>query len=64
MVAKPDAKGDEEFYIMCYVYNGNTDKTEVVLMDSQDFTGEMAVIKLNHHLPQGFHGLFTPRIFL
>lgn len=63
MVAKPNAKSDEEFYIMCYVYNGNTDKTEVVLMDSQDFTGEMAVIKLSHHLPQGFHGMFTPKIF-
>jgi len=64
MVAKPNAKDDDEFYVMCYVYNGNTDKTEIVLIDSLDFTGELAVIMLSHHLPQGFHGMFTPKVFL
>jgi all-trans-8'-apo-beta-carotenal 15,15'-oxygenase len=64
MVAKPEAKSDDEFYIMCYVYNGNEDKTEVVLIDSQDFSTEIAVIKIGHHLPQGFHGMFTPKVFL
>ena len=64
MVAKPNAKSDDEFYIMCYVYNGNEDKTEVVLIDSQEFSDEMAVIKLGHHMPQGFHGMFTPKVFV
>ncbi len=64
MVAKKDAKSEDDFYAMCYVYNGNEDKTEVVLIDNQDFSAELAVIKLGHHMPQGFHGMFTPKIFV
>jgi all-trans-8'-apo-beta-carotenal 15,15'-oxygenase len=64
MVAKPAAKSEDEFYVLVYVYNGNTDKTEIVLLDSENFDDEIAVIKLNHHLPQGFHGLFSPKIYL
>jgi all-trans-8'-apo-beta-carotenal 15,15'-oxygenase len=64
MVAKPGAKSEDEFYVMAYVYNGNTHKTEIVLLDSENFSDEIAVIKLSHHLPQGFHGLYTPEVFL
>ena len=64
MVSKPNAKSEDDFYIMCYVYNGNEDRTEVVLIDSQNFSDEIAVVKLGHHLPQGFHGLFSPKVFL
>ncbi|WP_085757593.1 carotenoid oxygenase family protein [Oceanicoccus sagamiensis] len=64
MVAKANAKSEDEFWAMCYVYNGNTDKTEVVIIDSEDFTGEQAVIKLDFHMPQGFHGMFTPKVYV
>ncbi len=64
MVAKPGAKSEDEFYVMAYVYNGNTNKSEIVLLDSENFSDEIAVIKLNHHLPQGFHGLYSPKIFI
>ncbi|MGK0441688.1 MAG: all-trans-8'-apo-beta-carotenal 15,15'-oxygenase [Pseudohongiellaceae bacterium] len=64
MVAKPGAKSEDDFYVMSYVYNGNDDKTEVVLIDSDDFSDEMAVIKLSHHLPQGFHGMYSPKIYI
>ena len=64
MVAKAGAKSEDEFYVMSYVYNGNEHKTEVVILDSEDFSAEVAVIKLNHHLPQGFHGMFTPKVFI
>lgn len=64
MVAKPNAKSEDEFYVMAMVYNGNVNKSEVVLLDSENFGDEMAVIKLNHHLPQGFHGLYSPKVFI
>lgn len=64
MVKKDGASSEDEFYAMCYVYNGNTDKTEVVIIDSQDWQTEIAVIKLDHHMPQGFHGMFTPKLFV
>ena len=64
MVAKANRNSDDQFYVMCYVYNGNEDKTEVVLIDSQDFSDELAVIKLGHHMPQGFHGMFSPKVFV
>ena len=64
MVAKADSSREDDFYVMCYVYNGNEDKSEVVLIDSKDFSEEIAVIKIGHHLPQGFHGMFTPKVFV
>ena len=64
MVAKQGATSEDEFYAMIYVYNGNTDKTEVVIIDSQDWAAELAVIKLDHHMPQGFHGMYSPKIFI
>lgn len=64
MVAKAGAKSEDEFYVMSYVYNGNEHKTEVVILDSENFDDEVAVIKLNHHMPQGFHGMFTPKVFV
>ncbi|ARN75166.1 carotenoid oxygenase family protein [Oceanicoccus sagamiensis] len=64
MVAKPGSTSEDEFYVMVYVYNGNTNKTEVVLIDSQNFSEPMATIKLDFHMPQGFHGMYTPKVFL
>jgi all-trans-8'-apo-beta-carotenal 15,15'-oxygenase len=64
MVAKPGRDSEDEFYVLCYVYNGNTDKTEVVVIDSQSFDEPVATIKLDFHMPQGFHGLYSPKTFV
>ncbi|MBY6189259.1 carotenoid oxygenase family protein [Microbulbifer agarilyticus] len=64
MVAKPNAGAEDDFYCLCYVYNGNSDKSEVVVIDGKDFEEPLATIKLDFHIPQGFHGMFSPKVFL
>lgn len=66
MVRKQSAKKEDEgvFYLISYVYNGNEDRSEVVVIDAEEMQQELAVIKLKHHVPQGFHGIFTPQVYV
>lgn len=64
IVAKKDSKNEGDFYILNYVYNENEDRSEVTIIDSNNIGEDLAVIKLKHHVPQGFHGMFTPKTFI
>lgn len=38
---------------------------EFVVLDAQKVDqGPLARIKLKHHIPYGFHGTFTPEVFI
>jgi carotenoid cleavage dioxygenase-like enzyme len=42
---------------MSYVYDGDRNLSDVVILDAQDFTGEpVATIHLPVRVPFGFHG--------
>ena len=46
---------------MSYVYDGTTDRSDVVILDAQDFTGDpVATIHLPPGVPFGFHGNWFP----
>lgn len=64
VVAKPGSNDEEDFYILNYVYNGWEDRSEVTVIDAKSIGEEKAVIKLRHHIPQGFHGMYTPKVFV
>lgn len=56
----PDA-GEDDGWVMAYVYDGATDRSEVVILHAQDFTGEpVARIHLPQRVPFGFHGNWVP----
>jgi carotenoid cleavage dioxygenase len=56
----PDAAEDEG-WIMAYVYDAPTNKSEVVIVDAQDFTAPpRARIHLPQRVPFGFHGNWVP----
>ena len=57
-----DAATDEDDgYIMSYVYNGERNSSEVVILSAQDFTGQpLAVVELPVRVPFGFHGNWIP----
>jgi len=58
--ARPDSAEDEG-YVMAYVYDRTTDKSDVVILQAQDFTGEpVATIHLPSRVPYGFHGNWVP----
>lgn len=56
-VARPGATDEDDGWIMTLWYDPNTDKTELVILNGQDFSGEPAArIKLGRRFPMGFHG--------
>jgi carotenoid cleavage dioxygenase-like enzyme len=56
-VARQNAVEEDDGFIISYVHDRDTDKSEVVILDAQDFTGEpLASIQLPVRVPYGFHG--------
>jgi carotenoid cleavage dioxygenase len=56
----PDA-GEDDGWVMSIVYDGESDTSDLVLIDAQDFTGpEVASVRLPQRVPVGFHGNWVP----
>jgi carotenoid cleavage dioxygenase len=49
--------GEDEGYVLSYVYDGNTDRSELVVLDASDITADpVAAIEIPARIPFGFHG--------
>ena len=56
-VAKANAVAEDEGWLLSYVYDQNTNRTDVVILDAQDFEASpVATIHLPVRVPYGFHG--------
>ena len=56
----PDAAEDDGF-VLAYLYDASTDRSDVVILHAQDFAGgPLATIHLPDRVPFGFHGSFVP----
>ncbi len=56
-VSRADAKSEDDGWIMTVVYDATTDRSDVVILDAQDFSRpEVARIELPARVPNGFHG--------
>jgi carotenoid cleavage dioxygenase-like enzyme len=56
--ADPDS---DEGYVMTFVYDGPSDKSELVIADASNFTAApIARVKLPRRVPFGFHGSWIP----
>ena len=61
-VAAPGAPADsDEGWVMSYVYDDGSGKSELQIVDAQNFTAEpVARVKLPQRVPFGFHGSWVP----
>ena len=56
-VAKQGAKAEDEGWLLVVWWDPVRNASELVIHDAQDFDGEpTARIRLDHHIPLGFHG--------
>ena len=56
-VSNPDGIDEDDGWVLSYVYQPERDKSEVLILNSQDIEGEPAVvIELPVRVPAGFHG--------
>jgi carotenoid cleavage dioxygenase len=52
---------EDDGWVMSYVYDATTDRSDVVILDAQDFGGEpVATVHLPVRVPFGFHGSWLP----
>jgi carotenoid cleavage dioxygenase len=60
-VARDGATGEDDGWVLSYVYDATTDRSDVVILDAQDFAGDpVATIHLPARVPYGFHGNWVP----
>jgi all-trans-8'-apo-beta-carotenal 15,15'-oxygenase len=53
---------EDEGWIITLVYDGSCDRSSVVILDARDLS-QVARLQLQHHVPYGLHGTFTPTVF-
>jgi carotenoid cleavage dioxygenase len=60
-VPRSPGAAEDDGWVMSYVYDATTDRSDVVILDAQDFGGEpVATIHLPVRVPFGFHGSWLP----
>jgi all-trans-8'-apo-beta-carotenal 15,15'-oxygenase len=63
-ISKPGSDREDGGWLLTLTYNGNDDRSELVILDGEDMSkGAIAKLKLKHHIPYGLHGCFTPEVF-
>jgi len=51
--------------VLSLVYDSEYHRSDVVILDGRDLNrGAMATIHLQHHIPYGLHGSWTPECFV
>lgn len=59
-VPKVNAKSEDDGWVLVPYLNGETKKSELVILDGTKFSdGPVATIRLPHHIPWMLHGHFT-----
>ena len=60
-VPATDDAAEDDGYVMTFVYDESTDRSDLVILHSQDFTGDpVASVHLPQRVPYGFHGNWVP----
>lgn len=60
-VPRAGATAEDDGWLMSYVYDANTDRSDLVVVNAQDLSGPpQAVVHLPARVPAGFHGNWMP----
>jgi carotenoid cleavage dioxygenase-like enzyme len=60
-VPRPHKSGEQDGWVLSVWYDGNNNRSELVIQDAADFSGKpVARVKLSHRVPFGFHGNWVP----
>lgn len=58
---KPDAVEEDDGWLLTVEYRAKDHTSQLVVLDAKDVErGPVATARLEHHIPQGFHGSFVP----
>lgn len=64
-VPRPGGKGEDDGWLVTYVFDQATNKSEMVVVEARDFTAKpVARVMLPARVPFGFHGTWLPEAVL
>ena len=64
-VPRPNGSAEDDGWLLVLVFDAERDRSDVVILDAQAISEQPeAVLHLNHHVPYGLHGTFTPKVFV
>jgi all-trans-8'-apo-beta-carotenal 15,15'-oxygenase len=64
-VPRPGATQEDDGWLIAMTYDGERDRSAVVILDAADLTkGAIATLHLTHHIPYGLHGSWTDKLFI
>jgi all-trans-8'-apo-beta-carotenal 15,15'-oxygenase len=64
-VPRPGATQEDDGWLIAMTYDGERDRSAVVILDAADLTkGAVATLQLTHHIPYGLHGSWTDKLFI
>ncbi|MDO8953627.1 MAG: carotenoid oxygenase family protein [Gammaproteobacteria bacterium] len=59
--AKENSQSEDDGYLMLYVYDSQTEQSELVILDARNISAEpLARIKMPRRIPVGLHGSWMP----
>jgi all-trans-8'-apo-beta-carotenal 15,15'-oxygenase len=62
-VPRPSRHGEDDGWLLALVYDGRGHRSDLYVLDARDLESEpIAVARLSHHVPYGFHGTFSSRV--
>jgi carotenoid cleavage dioxygenase-like enzyme len=60
-VARPNATAEDDGWVMTYIHDEGTNKSELTVIEAQDFTAPpVARVQIPVRVPYGFHGAWIP----
>lgn len=64
-VSQANAEKEDQGWILMMVYDGNRHRSDLVIFEAENLAkGPVTTIHLQHHIPYGLHGFWTPETFL
>ena len=63
-VPRTSGTQEDDGWVLSVVYDAAMHRSYLVILDAQNIKQVIAKLHLKHHIPHGFHGNWTPKVFL
>ncbi|MBR8832344.1 MAG: Apocarotenoid-15,15'-oxygenase [Chroococcopsis gigantea SAG 12.99] len=64
-VPRAGSHDEDDGWVLLLVYDAKYHRSDVVILDAKNIEGKpVAIVHLDHHIPYGLHGSWTPQVFL
>lgn len=63
-VPRPGGVKEDDGWLISLVYDASVHLSYVIILDAQNLDKVVARLRLKHHIPYGFHGNWTDKVFI